>query len=77
MWLLNALLLQNGENGAFGVSAVRAVMEVLDIDGESVSQVCTALVVQRRRSLATSTSLVVCKSKGNIEPYVQGLNSLC
>ena len=66
MWLLKALLLQNGGNGAFGVSAVRAVMEVLDIAGESVSQVYTALVVQRRRSLATSTSLVVRKSKDNI-----------
>ena len=60
--VIKAILLQNGGNGALGVSAVRAVMEVLDIVGESVSQVCTALVVQRRRSLATSTSLVVRKS---------------
>ena len=38
-------------------------MEVLDIGGESVSQVSTALVVQRRRSLAMSTSPVVRTSK--------------
>ena len=37
--------LQSGMSGAFGVSAVKAVTEVLDIVGESVSQDCTALVV--------------------------------
>ena len=50
---------QSGANGVFGVSAVRVVVKVSDIEGESVSRVTTALVAPRRRSLATSTSLVV------------------
>ena len=41
------------------MSAVRVVMKVLDIAGESVSQASTALVLRRRRSHATPTSLVV------------------
>ena len=45
------------------MSVVRAVMEVLDIGGESVSQISTELVVQRKRSLAMSTLPVVCTSK--------------
>jgi hypothetical protein len=52
-------------SGAFGVSAVRAVMKVLDIAGESVSQASTALVLRRRRSHATSTPLVV---RTNLRP---------
>ena len=62
--MIDKLLLQNGVNGAFGVSAVRAVMEVLDIAGESVSQISTAALVMRRmKSHAMSTLLVVRTTK--------------
>ena len=57
--LMFDFLFQSGANGVFGVSAVRVVVKVSDIEGESVSRVTTALVAPRRRRLATSTSLVV------------------